>query len=199
MTFTSEAAHVLTVALLGMLLLIGALFTIAYLVGAPAQEVVPSRTNLSRAIREVREREKGATGLAPGHVVGFGLLVSAPMLLAAAVLFVTVRRPTHWYWWLIDAVVMAVGLLVLSDVVGQSAAEKVAAEASVPRGLSLRKRAGMLILVVALLGAAANVGGLLVTGEPLFPPHPLSPVFPLAIVLAGVASHFIRGGGSSGR
>lgn len=201
MTGNSEAAHVLTVALLGILLLVGVLATISYLVGASAQDLVPSRPNLLRAVREARSWEKGATPLTLRYVLGFGLLASAPTLLAAAVLFVTVQRPTYWYWWLIGGVVLAVGLLVLSDVVGRSvAAEKVDANPSVHRGFTLRKLAGTLIGVAALFGAAANVGGLLFTGEPLFPPHPLNPLFPLAlIVLASVASRLIRERTSSGR
>jgi hypothetical protein len=129
MTGNSEAAHVLTVALLGMLLLIGVLATISYLMGASAQDLVPSRANLLRAVSEARSQEKGATRLTVRGVLGFGLLTSAPTVLAAAVLFVVLRRPTYWYWWLIGGVVLAVGLLVLSDVVGPPVpAEKVDAE-----------------------------------------------------------------------
>jgi nitrogen fixation/metabolism regulation signal transduction histidine kinase len=123
MTGNSEVAHVLTVGLLGMLLLIGVLATVAYLVGGSAQDLVPSRTNVSRAIREARFREQAAARLTLRHVLGFGLLAAAPMLLAAAVLFVAVQRPTNWYWWLISGVVLAVGLLVLSDVVGPPVAD----------------------------------------------------------------------------
>jgi hypothetical protein len=123
MTGNSEVAHVLTVGLLGMLLLIGGLATVAYLVGGSAQDLVPSRTNLSRALREARFREQAAARPTLRHVLGFGLLVAAPMFLAAAVLVVAVQRPTYWYWWLIGGVVLAVGLLVLSDVVGPPVAD----------------------------------------------------------------------------
>jgi hypothetical protein len=188
---TAQAAHLLTTVLLGLLLLIGALAAVGYLAGASAEDLLPSR----RTIRHALSQERGVPEkLTIRHVLGFGLLVSGPLLVAAAVLFVTVQRPPHGIRWLAGAVVLAVGSAWLSHVVGPPVAAAKPALKPAPRALTFRELAGMLIAAVAITGAVANVGGLLVTGAPLFPPHPLNPLFPLGlIVLSSAGLRLMRG------
>lgn len=190
MILNPQQLHGLTVALTGALLLLGALVSISYLVGAPA----PDLRVIRRVNRDSRPSEKAPGEFTLRHALGFGLLASGPLLLGGAVFAVAVRRPPHWYWWLIDAVVFAGGLIWFSDVVGPPVAvEKATGESPVPPRSRLREFAGGLIGVTALLAAATNVVALLVTGSPLFPPHPLTPLFPFALILLfSAASLLIR-------
>ena len=191
MILNSQQLHGLTVALMGALLLLGSFVSIAYLVGAPAQDL----RVISRMNRDARPSERAPGDFTLRHALGFGLLASGPLLLGAAVFAVAVWTPRYWYWWLIDAVVLAGGLVWFSDVVGPAVArEKATGEGPVPPRPMLRELAGGLIGVTGLLAAAAHVVALLVTGSPLFPPHPLNPLFPLSLILLfTAASRLIRG------
>jgi hypothetical protein len=188
----SQHLHVLIIAFLGVLLLIGALVSIAYLAGASTQDLrLISRTN--RNARPLDGKLPVASTVR--HLLGFGLLASGPLLVGSALFAVAVWRPPYWYGWLIGAVVLAGGLIWLSTVVGPPVAmEKPTGKHPLPPRPRLRELAGGLIGATALLAAASNVGALLVTGAPLFPPHPLNPVFPLALILLfSAASRLIRG------
>jgi hypothetical protein len=201
MTVDSDPVRALIVSFLGVLLVLGALASLAYLTGGSIQPRWPSRRKESPDHDSEPVRR---TGSSVRHVVGFALLASGPLTFVATVFYVAVWVPAYWYLWLLGALVGGFGLLWLADVVGPPVALEKAAEERGERSVedraerprtAFREAAGMLIGLGAAVAAAANVGGLLITGTPLFPPHPLNPLFPLAlIVIFSAASRLIRGG-----